>query len=129
MSTAQPQQGLVFCSRCKIAKPRSAYYAHRSRYTGIQAECKACVKERNREAQYRKYGLSIKDYERMVEERSSKCDICATYYEPLEVDHDHATLLVRGLLCPMCNKALGLLRDDVRIMRNAIKYIDTHNNT
>lgn len=39
------------------------------------------------------------------------------------VDHDHATGMVRGLLCGRCNMGIGLLRDNIGIMKNTILYL------
>lgn len=39
------------------------------------------------------------------------------------VDHDHETGLVRGILCPNCNRALGLVRDDVEVLQQMIEYL------
>ena len=41
----------------------------------------------------------------------------------LSVDHDHDTGEVRGLLCHACNHALGLLKDDRRLVAKLLAYI------
>ena len=42
----------------------------------------------------------------------------------LVVDHCHATGKVRGLLCHNCNRALGLLKDKISVLKNAIQYLE-----
>ena len=39
------------------------------------------------------------------------------------VDHCHDTKKVRGLLCAKCNTLLGMAKDDVSILQNAITYL------
>lgn len=80
-----------------------------------------------------KYGLSPEDYDRMLVSQGGACSICKCAPSPgtvrrqrLHVDHDHATGKVRGLLCINCNRALGLLRDDVDIASNAAMYLAEH---
>lgn len=73
-------------------------------------------------------------YERLVAERGEVCWICgisANDAPPtgrgkagLCVDHDHATGVVRGLLCEPCNLALGWFRDDPERLRAALVYLD-----
>jgi hypothetical protein len=42
----------------------------------------------------------------------------------LSVDHDHKTLLVRGLLCRPCNDLLGHARDDPEFFTRAKVYLE-----
>jgi hypothetical protein len=41
------------------------------------------------------------------------------------VDHCHTTGAIRGLLCHNCNRALGLLKDDINVIKNAINYLES----
>ncbi len=48
----------------------------------------------------------------------------------LHVDHDHAIVdpreAVRGLLCRRCNKLLRDVNDDISLLENAIRYLQSH---
>jgi hypothetical protein len=41
----------------------------------------------------------------------------------LNVDHNHETGQVRGLLCPKCNTAIGYLNDDPDLIQHAVNYL------
>ena len=41
----------------------------------------------------------------------------------LAVDHEHSTAEIRGLLCSMCNHAIGYLDDSPELLRRAIDYL------
>ena len=76
----------------------------------------------------RAYGLDFKDYERMLEEQNGVCAICSSpppnnRKTRLAIDHCHKTGKVRGLLCDKCNRSIGLLKDDVSVLKSAIKYL------
>jgi len=71
-------------------------------------------------------GVSL--YEAMFAAQKGVCAICqkhqtGTRYKTLCVDHDHSTNQIRGLLCNNCNRAIGLLKDDVALLQSAIVYI------
>lgn len=72
------------------------------------------------------YGITLEQYNRMYEEQQGACAICLVQFPMLEVDHDHETGQVRGLLCGNCNKAAGLLQDDPQIAERLRQYLLRH---
>lgn len=72
------------------------------------------------------YGITLEDYEIMFKNQEGKCFICNVLKEVLHVDHCHETDKVRGLLCGNCNKALGLLKDNISVLNKAIDYLRLH---
>lgn len=77
-----------------------------------------------------RYGISIEQYEKMVEEQNNLCYICKkdNFGKPLVVDHNHSTGKVRNLLCRGCNLGLGNANENILILRNMIKYLKKHAN-
>ena len=76
-----------------------------------------------------RYNLSLDDYKTLLESQNNQCYIC---FSPpknklFSVDHNHKTGLVRKLLCTKCNTSLGLVNEDIEILKNMIKYIEEHN--
>lgn len=74
----------------------------------------------------RKYGITLQDYERMLDEQGGCCAICRRPPREgatLHVDHEHDTERVRGLLCFTCNNALGDFEDDPAALRAALSYL------
>ena len=41
-------------------------------------------------------------------------------------DHDHKTGLFRGVLCRQCNLGLGHFRDSIKVMYEAVRYLEKH---
>jgi hypothetical protein len=70
-----------------------------------------------------KFGLSLEDYENLVEEQQGRCAICCLETKPLAVDHCHNSKKIRGLLCGHCNTGLGKFRDDPARLERAIAYL------
>jgi hypothetical protein len=68
-----------------------------------------------------RYGITEDDYQRMAEKQSQSCAICGRRTERLDVDHDHKTGKVRGLLCIRCNTTVGILEE--MLANNGIKML------
>lgn len=71
----------------------------------------------------RNYGLTVEDYQKMIESQDSRCAICGLQSDNLFVDHCHSSGKVRGLLCRHCNFGLGFFRDDSEVLAKAIGYL------
>lgn len=74
----------------------------------------------------RKYGITIKDKQKILKEQNGLCAICKKELngdQEAFIDHDHKTDIVRGILCSNCNFMLGLSRDNVDILCKAIDYL------
>lgn len=74
------------------------------------------------------YGLSLAQYETLLEKQEGLCAICrlpntSKRRKYLAVDHDHETQEVRGLLCDQCNVGLGSFKDDPELLRRASLYL------
>ena len=71
------------------------------------------------------YGISIAAYESLLKRQRGVCAICqkGPHKRRLDVDHDHATGKVRGLLCTNCNNGLGRFLDSTLLLSAAKKYL------
>lgn len=143
---------LKTCTKCRKRKLLSAYYTNCHAKDGLQAWCKLCIKERNRQKylkspmyfrslerkwrttnpegfrQYKqrqkakKYGITFEALEALEKKANKRCQICACETK-LHVDHCHTTKKVRGLLCSPCNKGLGMFYDSIDSLKKAIHYL------
>ena len=73
----------------------------------------------------RLYGITLDDYDRMLELQGGACAICRRFpgKRALAVDHNHRTGEVRGLLCYMCNYAMGVWKEDAERFLRVYKYL------
>ena len=79
----------------------------------------------------RKFGMTIEQYDAMLEAQGGGCFICGRPPREdisLHVDHDHATGKVRGILCFCCNNALADFQEDPELLRKAAGYVSWHAN-
>ena len=72
------------------------------------------------------YGITLDEYEAMIVLQQGQCAICQQEL-PLEIDHDHATGAVRGLLCRPCNLSIGKFEEDPIRLQRAIDYLSRNN--
>lgn len=80
--------------------------------------------ERSKELQGT-YGITLSDYEHMLEQQGNACAICGKVPAVirLAVDHCHDTKTVRGLLCSNCNMGIGHFKDNVGLLQAAATYL------
>ena len=121
------------CSTCREVKFISCFHFNAKGKYGRCFPCRSCRKKQYkppaRKAVHRKnikvrYGLSLEQYEQLVNSQSGCCGICKERMEPVCVDHCHDTGKVRGLLCRNCNSALGKFKDSPETLRSAADYIE-----
>lgn len=126
-----------YCAGCKEIKPFGAFYAA----TKYCKECSisqsillnktrprkksASLPQKLRRIKYA-FGISKEDYDKLVGGQDNKCAVCAvelTEETIPSIDHCHETMLVRGLLCRLCNNGLGNFRDSPELLSKAVQYL------
>jgi len=138
------------CNKCSIVKPIDDYHVKKIGKKGqklYQGICKKCLNaynlkkyhnenEEQRERRKllnsyshmkRKYGLTPDDFSAMILKQNNQCKICDCEMDDPQIDHNHSTGKIRGLLCKPCNMSLGLLKEDTNSLRNMISYIENDN--
>ncbi len=100
------------------------YYANRAQRLDHQR----AYNEANRETiadknLIRKYGLSVVEREALLLSQGGRCAICGVDGR-LSIDHDHASGIVRGLLCANCNFLIGHGKDSPALLRSAADYLE-----
>ena len=78
----------------------------------------------------RKYGITSEAFAALMLAQS---ECCATCKKPFDwddkqtkphIDHCHASLKVRGILCNRCNTVLGLVADDAALLSSLSRYLE-----
>ena len=137
------------CSKCKTSKPISEFWNDRRRADGKLPSCKSCRKaelkkylakhpdfEKKRywanpmavreKHLKRKYKITLKDYDAMFLSQSGRCAICGkSQNRAFDVDHNHKTGQVRGLLCTNCNRMIGHAGDSSETLKCAAEYLES----
>ena len=127
------------CRVCKVEKKREEFSPDYRTHSLVQSMCKSCNRDwarndriknkdkyRHRDWK-RNYGITPTQYHGMLIEQNGVCAICK---QPetrkngwLHVDHNHRTMLVRGLLCGNCNTGIGKFGDNISKLESAIQYL------
>ena len=75
----------------------------------------------------RQYGISMQEFNKLLEHQGGGCAICLKPIESLRrrmnIDHCHETNVVRGILCSGCNTGLGHLGDNLDGLQRALDYL------
>lgn len=113
------------CEQCDRDKELSEFYVrlHGPKVGKPVNPCKQCQSDNQKKyrkttkgiAAYRKkhlknnYGMTVNEYNEMYVLQNGCCAICGTPFgdNRINVDHNHKTGKVRGLLCVFCNIFTG----------------------
>ena len=74
-----------------------------------------------------KYGINIEEFELMKLGQNNVCPICKQSLdngEQIDVDHCHKNGTIRSVLHNKCNRLISCCREDISILKNAIKYLE-----
>lgn len=69
------------------------------------------------------YGISLEEFNMLLGKQNGLCAICKIN-KGTHVDHSHDTKKVRGILCNNCNAGIGMLKDNINFLANAITYLE-----
>lgn len=86
------------------------------------------AKFRQRLARYR---LTPEAFEGLVGRAKGSCELCGESFngKTPDIDHDHATGRVRGLIHGRCNRLLGHALDSPDVLLKAVAYLEKHTAT
>lgn len=138
------------CNRCFVEKELTEFFKDKNHSTGRYSFCKKCKnettakwrsenrerynsyvrsynKKNRRRIHYKqKYGITVEQYEGMLECQGKVCWICqktnGNAEKSLVIDHNHQTGKVRGLLCYGCNRAISIL-EKPDLLKRATEYL------
>lgn len=128
------------CIKCDESKPLDEFHRRSVSRDGRRGSCNVC-----RNAQQVAWQATVPDYVRrknlkhnhditpeqfddLLAAQNGKCACCFTS-EPggshgiFNVDHNHETGQIRGLLCWDCNVAIGKLGDTLEGVERAVAYM------
>lgn len=123
-----------WCKECK-SEYTKAYNKARRSLPGFQKK----RDEQNRASRLGWYGITIEDYDEMLKIQNGRCAGCGRLPKTtrrLDVDHKHQSgdkkrapweraSMIRGLLCHLCNRAIGILKDNPETFKNLAKYLES----
>lgn len=102
-----------------ISKCKKCSFEAKKNHKNYKKNCeKARIKNR--------YNISEDSYSFFKNKYNGKCHICKKE-DVFCIDHCHKTNKIRGMLCNRCNSGIGFLKDDIEIMKEAIKYLEENN--
>ncbi len=115
------------CRLCYETFPLTRQF-FRSKGNGFHYECRSCHSQAAQKAwrqsgRAKRYGLSNDGYTALLEAQDGHCAVCPETNR-LCIDHDHATGLVRGLLCNLHNRLLGLAQDRPQELQALAAYLE-----
>lgn len=129
------------CVTCGEEKELSDFGITTAKNTGKKyhiSKCKACDSKRRVEAQrtvkgywqrvYLRHKVTKEQWLSIWHRQGQNCEICKTTdpgnTKGWQLDHDHKTGKIRGILCWGCNNVLGSADDEISTLQFALSYLE-----
>lgn len=112
MSEKNLELGTAICSVCGPTRIKGSG-------TSLQCET-AHLESYNRQPHGQIKGLTRGEAAELREGRA--CFICGETDNP-QLDHDHSTGRIRGVLCLQCNQGIGKFYDKIELLERAVMYL------
>lgn len=127
--TLADDKGMKQCSICKEYKEIKYYRKQAATEDGL---CYSCVRCENNRRIKNAYGIDNSFYNKILDIQNYQCPICKRNLKDLPegawacIDHNHTLEYshARGILCSQCNSFLGLAKDSIEFLKNAINYLE-----
>jgi hypothetical protein len=131
------------CTLCEKIKKFTEFGNKAASPDGFNTWCRACANDRSRvwycdnterantntrAWRLRQRGFTAYELAYRMNEQDNKCVVCLSRFHssgkrtPV-IDHDHATGHTRGIICTLCNTAIGQLGDNETGLQRALEYV------
>ena len=104
------------CCTCREEKSLEEFHKESRQTDGRRYDCAACRSKKRK---------IIYNLRKVVGEPPLNCQCCGRLAKnnKLSLDHDHITGEFRGWLCQPCNKALGMIGDNLESVMLFVAYL------
>lgn len=120
--------GLKRCTSCKEIKPLEDFYGDPRRTDGKQSRCKECFLQKGNHSYLKKeYGITPEQFGLLMDSQDGRCWICnrVPKKNKFNIDHDHDTHFIRGLVCVNCNtNLLPYIEKFPELVKRAFVYLE-----
>lgn len=92
----------------------------------VRGSCGGCENKRRCVQLKVDFKITLADFNRMLRRQSGTCTLCCKpdpSGRSLAVDHNHETGRIRGLLCMLCNTALGRFEKNIDTLLRMMDYL------
>ena len=122
------EKDLKKCTECLTVLPKS-FFGKDSGANYLRGKCKPCEKKNSNVTK------KLKKIHQPPTDKNYKCPICERTEEEIIkrghkarwcLDHDHKTEKFRAYICNSCNMGISNLREDIKVLKNAVNYLKEH---
>lgn len=84
-----------------------------------------------------RFGITLEERDERIKNQDNKCIICNLDFTKINkpcIDHDHHCCssyktcgkCVRDIICHRCNKVLGFVNENIKVLQNIISYLEKY---